>query len=194
MVFISILSSHAQAQENPILGKFSLSESKGQVSMYWQILAGRTCNGIQIYRSTDKVNYSRIGFIGGICGSVTEPVNYFFVDTVPVLNMINYYYLEFGGVGTSPVIAVEIVDKRNGGYQIRPHPIQNTGRIYFEAIGGEVYILRVYDLLGHELFSDETLAGFFEITTRNLSSGSYMFTISSTDSGDRITGQLLIQQ
>jgi len=194
MVLISIFSAHAQAQTDPILGKFSLSESNGQVSMYWQILAGRTCNGIQIFRSTDKVNYARIGFIGGICGSVTEPVNYFFVDTTPVLNMINYYYLEFGGVGTSHVIAVEIVDKRNGGYQIRPHPIQSAGRIYFEAIGGEVYILRVYDVLGHELFSDETSTSFFEINASTLPPGCYTFSILAAGSARRFAGKLLIQQ
>src|SRR5687768_12462136 len=83
-----------QAQGSPILGKFSLSESNGQVALDWQIVAGSTCNGIQIYRSTDAVQYSQIGNIAGICGSITEAVNYFFTDTTPVKNAINYYYLE----------------------------------------------------------------------------------------------------
>jgi hypothetical protein len=182
-----------QAQADPLLGKFSLSEANGQVAISWQIVAGSTCNGIQIYHSTDAISFSRIGYIPGICGSVSEAVNYSFTDTTPVLNAINYYYLELGGVGSTQVIAIEIVDKGNGGYQIRPHPVQNEGVIYFEAQVGNVYILRLYDPMGKEVFYRRTPDDHFDILTSSFAPGQYVFTISSADDAAVITGKLIVQ-
>jgi hypothetical protein len=181
------------AQSNPILGKFSLSESKGHVTMYWQILAGNTCNGIQIYRSIDTLNFSRIGFIGGICGSVSESVNYIFTDSMPVLNAINYYYLEFGGVGSSQIIATEVIDKGRLGYQIRPHPVQDAGVIYFEAQVGVEYILQIFDLLGKEVYSAETSKDYFDFITSTFVPGPYVFSISALGLAPSISGILFIQ-
>lgn len=183
-----------QAQADPILGKFSLSESKGQVAISWQIIAGNTCNGIQIYRSIDAVNFTRIGYIGGICGSIYEPVNYFFTDTTPVKNAVNYYYLEFGGVGSSQVIAIEVIDKGHAGYQIRPHPIQHSGTIYFDAQVGEVYTLRLYDPTGKEIFSAKTSDDRFDVFTSAYAPGHYVFTISASGNGAGIKGKLIIQK
>ncbi len=184
----------AQAQADPLLGKFSLSEANGQVAISWQIVAGTTCNGIQIYRSSDAITFSRIGFIAGICGSVSEPVSYSFSDTTPVLNAINYYYLELGGVGSTQVIAIEIIDKGHAGYHIRPHPIQNTGTIYFDAEAGNDYILHIYDPSGKKVFSAKTSDDHFDILTSSFAPGQHVFTISKIGHVAGITGKLMIQQ
>lgn len=189
---VSLCLSHAQADS--LLGKFSLSESNGQVALSWQMLAGNTCNGIQIYRSINGIDFTRIGIIVGICGSITEPVNYFFTDTTPVKNEINYYYLEFGGFGPSNTIAIEIIDNGNSGYQLRPHPFQDSGTIFFDAESGKDYTLRMFDLMGKEVFSAETSEDKFDIITSGLIPGQYVFTISDFGNTARLTGKLIVQK
>ena len=184
---------YVQAQQDSILGKFSLSESNGLVAISWQIVAGSTCNGIQIYRSTDAVNFTRIGYIPGICGSLDEPVNYSFTDTTPVRNAINYYYLEFGGVGASQVIGIEVIDKSQSGYQVRPNPIQNEGTIYFESQIGIDYLLRIYDAMGKEVYSAETTGDHFDIITSDFSPGQYVFIISTSGDAASFKGKFIVQ-
>ena len=181
------------AQADSLLGKFSLSESKGQVLISWQMLAGNTCNGIQIYRSVNGTDFSRIGIIVGICGSIFEPVNYFFTDTMPVQNAINYYYLEFGGFGATQVLAIEIVNTGQHGYHLRPHPFQDTGTIYFEDENGQENVLQIYDLLGNEILLAKTSDDQFEVTTSTFIPGQYIFIISGSGNQDKIKGKFLVQ-
>ena len=84
------------AQRHPILGKFYLSENKGTVDLHWSIMEGSTCNGIQIYRSNDSIQFSKIGEISGVCGSISEEQSYTFSDVNPFRNQVNYYRLELG--------------------------------------------------------------------------------------------------
>ena len=181
-----------QAQGSPLLGKFSLSQFEGRVSLFWQIVEGSTCNGIQIYRSTDTINFQRIGYIGGTCGSLDEPVNYTFTDPLPVENTVNYYYLELGTIGISEVLSIEVFSSTNGGYVIRPHPIVDQGSIYFEAPGNDANLLQVFDIEGKVVYSAESADVFFEINTTSLPSGLYPFTISSINSVI-IQGSFLVQ-
>ena len=184
---------NVNAQADSLLGKFSISESKGQVLISWQMLAGNTCNGIQIFRSANGTDFSRIGIIVGICGSIFEPVNYFFTDTMPAQNAINYYYLEFGGFGATEVIAIEIVNTGQNGYQLRPHPFQDTGTIYFEDLNGQDHILQIYDLLGNEILLAKTSDAQFEIITSSFIPGQYIFIISGSGNQSKIKGKFLVQ-
>lgn len=181
------------AQGSSILGKFTLSQANGQVSLFWQIIAGNTCNGIQIYRSTDSIQYSRIGYIGGICGSETEAVNYTFTDSIPVNNTVNYYYLELGGVGTSNTLSIDVIDAGESGYQIRPHPVLNSARIYFDALSSGSYTIRIYDFQGQLVFSTESLEDRFDIDTAPWPSGPYAFTISDADNSVLTDGVMIVQ-
>ena len=191
--FLCLSIYNVKAQADTLLGNFSLSESNGQVAISWQMLAGNTCNGIQIFRSINGTDFSRIGIITGICGSVSEHVNYFFTDTMPVQNAINYYYLEFGGFGATQVIAIEIINLGQAGYHLRPHPFQNSGTIYFESSSGQDYILQIYDLNGKEIHVDKTADDHFEVITSDFIPGQYIFTISGSVNHGRIKGQFLVQ-
>ena len=112
---------------------------------------------------------------------------------MPAQNAINYYYLEFGGFGASQVIAIEIINKGPGGYHLRPHPFQSAGTIYFESVSGEDYSLQIYDLFGKEILLAKTSDDYFEIITSALIPGQYVFTITGSESRDRIKGKFLVQ-
>ena len=151
LVFACIMSAafanSLQAQGSPLLGKFSATQHQGHVNLYWQILQGNSCNGIQIYRSTDSVPFERIGYIPGICGSDFEDTNFYFTDSFPSPDALNHYYLELGTVGPSETISI-LVFTSNGNYRIQPHPIYNKAILLFNPVDEGEYTLRIYDIRG----------------------------------------------
>ena len=88
-------------QEHPILNYFSANLGDNDVYLSWEIMGGGQCNGIQILRSTDSLNYVEIGDVQGVCGSPDFAQQYDFTDESPVENSINYYRLELGVQGFS---------------------------------------------------------------------------------------------
>jgi hypothetical protein len=181
------------SQGSPMLGKFSGDQQGTTVSLYWQMLAGSTCNGIQIYRSTDSLNFVRIGYIPGICGHEFEESNYYFTDTLPLPNAINYYYLELGTIGVSDVISVNVISSGSSGYQIRPHPVVDRATIYFDPLSTSAHEIRIYDMQGIEVFYEKTTDNFFEIESSSIPSGSYAFKILSVDGNDSVKGVMIVQ-
>jgi len=69
--------------QSPILDKFDVTANHQQVFISCTIGSGNVCNGIEIWRSMDSINFNIVGDIPGICGSLAEPVNYYFIDENP---------------------------------------------------------------------------------------------------------------
>jgi len=167
------------AQNNAILGNFTLFEAQGKVTLAWSIVKGSTCNGINIHRSTDGLHYVQVGEIPGVCGSSSEPLYYSFVDENPKKNSINYYKLELGNYGDSQVLPIEIIDIENNGYQIRPNPISSTGRIYYDNDRKEVHQLIFFQLNGAVLLDILSEQDYFDVDVSSFTAGIYLFTISA---------------
>ena len=180
------------AQHNPILDNFTVFENNGKVYLNWTIISGSTCNGIQIYRSTDSINYIQVGSIAGICGSSSTAVNYNFTDNNPEKNKINYYRLELGSNGSSEILSVEIIDIESG-YQIRPNPVIGKAKIYFDNNTKLQHQLFIYNLNGFQIFSSTTKEDFFELNTETFLTGIYLFTISTEGNFPKATGKLMVQ-
>ena len=187
-------SNSALAQQNPILGHFSLFETNGKVSLSWTIVKGSTCDGITIYRSTDSLHYTQIGEIAGVCGSISEPLNYSFTDEQPVKNGINCYKLDLGNYGESQVLSVEIIDIESNGYQVRPNPMNNEGKIYFDNDRKEIHHLVIYQLNGSIITDISSEQDYFDIDLSNFPSGLHIFTISTLSGNIKATGKVIISR
>lgn len=194
IALLGMTSNSGLAQGSPLLGKFSGDQQGSSVSLYWLILAGSTCNGIQIYRSTDSVNYERIGYIPGICGDEFVDESFAFTDSLPILNAVNYYYLELGTIGVSDVISVNVISPGNSGYQIRPHPVVDRATIYFDPLTISAHEIRLYTMQGIEVLYEKTTDNYFEIETNSIPSGAYAFKITSDDQSASIDGVILLQK
>ena len=181
------------AQSNPILARFQVSETNGTVFLSWAITQGSTCNGIQILRSTDSINFIGIGSIPGICGSTSFEQPYNFIDENPVKNKANYYRLSLGGSGFSEILSVEIIALENNGYQIRPNPITANALIYFSNEKNQEHQLVVSNLRGNKIFTATTKQNFFELNTASISSGVYAFTISLTGDTPKAKGKFVVK-
>ena len=138
----------SSGQNNTILDSFTAIEIDGTVFLKWIISSGSTCNGINIFRSDDTVGFMQIGRIDGICGDPGSPQPYDFIDEHPLKNKVNYYRLELGTKGYSEIISIEIIDLEKNNYQVRPNPVSDQARIYFDLDENESYILTVYNIQG----------------------------------------------
>jgi hypothetical protein len=181
------------AQTHPFLGKFSAVEHNGFVQLNWTILAGNTCNGIQIYRSVDSLEFTQIGAIAGVCGNLSTPESYIFLDERPAINRINYYRLELGGSGSSQVIAIEIIRLTDAGVQIRPHPADANVSIYFSNSNNTAHDIRIYASSGTLMHAADTNQNVFNADVRNFPSGVYVLGIYNSDNLLVARGQLLVQ-
>ncbi|PKO97870.1 MAG: hypothetical protein CVU14_09065 [Bacteroidetes bacterium HGW-Bacteroidetes-9] len=181
------------AQDYNILDKFIATESNGKVFLNWVITSGQTCDGINILRSTNNINFIQIGEIPGVCGSSTTPQPYSFVDENPVFNSVNYYYLELGTTGYSEILEVEIIDTRIGGYQIRPNPVIDKAQIYIDNKKSENHELWLYNLSGAHISTLNTNNEYFEFDAANLSSGIYIFAIINLATSSITKGKIVVK-
>lgn len=179
------------AQKTISLGYFGASEKNGEVVLSWSIEKGNTCNGISIHRSTDQINFDKIGDLFGVCGSSSKTLYYSFIDEQPEENKTNYYHLRFGSIESSKIITLDIINIKNKNYSIRPHPIINNGKIYFKPSNNKAHQLSVYDLNGKKILHALSEGESFDINLSNFGSGLYLFTI-STEAGLILTNGKII--
>ena len=137
---------HAQGD---IVANFRLAVSSGQVLLSWDLVAGNTCDGISILRSADGVNFQEIELIEGICGSITEPIPYSFLDETPIAGF-NHYKIQPGLFNASEILAIEMVIIDADNFEIRPNPIVDLGKIYFNKQFNDPYTMELPTIPGAE--------------------------------------------
>jgi hypothetical protein len=186
-----VLVSNVFGQDVTILNNFNAFEAEGNVTLQWVIKSGSTCNGISIFRSTDGINFEIIGDIQGVCGNLSQPEPYSFVDVSPIKNAINCYKLELGNYGFSESVKIEIIDLAANGYQIRPHPVTTESKIYFQNKSFENFQLKLFDLNGKQIYNATTSTDFFVVNAAYLTSGMYFFRISDMNEAIRVSGKLV---
>lgn len=179
-------------QNESVIGGLTATEFNGKVLLTWSVKQGNTCNGIQILRSIDSVNFVPIGSINGVCGSTQEDTPYEFTDVSPEKNTINYYRLNLGGIGYSKIVWAEVIDIAENNYLLRPNPVEGQSELHFKNDASNLMLISFYDQTG-------TLAG--EIQTTNdqillygdeFDSGLYFFTIVDSTRNTSVKGKFII--
>jgi hypothetical protein len=193
-IVVCTLSLTVTAQNEDVILNFDATEFNGKVLLTWEIEQGYTCNGVQILRSIDSVNFTQIGSIEGICGSTLASIKYNFTDLFPEKNEVNYYRLSLGGIGFSWIISAEVIDVGANNYVIRPNPIVSNAELLYNNDSGKLYKLTVYNNYGEEVYIDYTNSESFIISKQNFSSsGKLFFVISSDESENTVKGNFLVQ-
>ncbi len=194
LICIFLFSSLATAlgQGSPFLDFIGAAEQDGKVFLQWVMSSGATCDGIDVYRSTDGEIFERVGRIAGVCGSPDFALGYDFVDESPVLNRINYYRLELGNLGVSEIIAIHVFDFSAKKYQIIPHPVSYRSELYFKNPQIENSTLSIYNLVGNRVYTAEGKASSFPIRGSELASGTYIFTVTNAAGKSLAQGKLVV--
>ena len=132
-LFISFLIAFGyNANTQTILGDFDIDQSDGKVLLAWTIKSGSVCNGMQIFRSKDSVDFVLIEDIQGVCGDLSSSVSYTYTDQTPILNNYNYYKINFGGLEDSNILGIEVINILSNSYLLKPNPVTGASDLYFE--------------------------------------------------------------
>lgn len=180
------------AQNENVVGNFSVSELNEKVLLTWSIKQGHTCNGIQILRSTDSINYTPIGSINGVCGSNQSDTPYEFTDLFPEKNTTNYYRLNMGGVGFSKVLAIEIIDPGMNSYLLRPNPVFDISELHFNNEAKNDIAFTVFTPNGTAVYSTSTIDEVILLNSSNFNSGFYLFTLVNTTNRSVVNGKFFV--
>jgi hypothetical protein len=183
----------ASSQSQTFLGKFSALESGGKIYLNWLVLAGNSCNDVEIHRASDTLSFSRIGINAGVCGSFTESLSYDYTDESPLINATNYYRLDLGVYGYSDIVAVDVIGIDDSGFQLRPNPMQTEGLLYFNNVNQEKVELTIMTVNGNVVSLSSSQSDNFQIDSRFLPNGLYYFTLVSPSGLFLIRGKLMVQ-
>jgi hypothetical protein len=191
VLLFCLISFHGNAQIEEYLNFYTATENEGTVLLSWQIQAGNTCNGIQIARSTDNIQYTQIGEIFGICGSIDKPESYSFTDANPIPNATNFYRLQFGGGGVTAVAQIDIYQFNSSGFLLYPNPVYSEGIIRFNNKESALFILRIYDMQGKEIYTSQTQGNYFNLSNQHFQAGPYKFSLTSEGISTPIVGTFI---
>jgi hypothetical protein len=169
-----------RAQLEDILMQFDAVQTDNKIQLIFTIKAGNTCNGIQIYRSTDSLTFVEIGDIQGICGSSGRDESYSFTDNSPVGNKMNYYRLQLGTLGYSFIAKLFFIQPDGNKALLFPNPLTGETIITFLNTSREQVMLSVFNSGGISIYnSSPTKENKFWLNKEDYSPGLYFFNIIS---------------
>ena len=192
-LFISFLIAFGyNANTQTILGDFDIDQSNGKVLLAWTIKSGSICNGMQIFRSKDSVDFVLIEDIQGVCGDLSSSVSYTYTDQTPILNNYNYYKINFGGIEDSNILGIEVINILSNSYLLKPNPVTGASDLYFENDNQSEVVLKVFDDFGDVIYLKETQANKFTLDSTSFSSGMYYFSLENKTTRNVINGKAVI--
>ena len=174
ILILLLISSNFAFAQGQIVSSFKGAQINSIIHLEFTIIAGQTCNGIVIERSTDSLNFLMIGEIAGVCGSIDDPVNYAFDDTSPIANADNFYRLAPGNAGWSEVIKVHFDDKANVDYLILPNPFNDYATISFQNPLNKNEQWIIYNAAGNFVNEGFARSNTFILMKNNLNPGLYI--------------------
>ena len=157
---------------------FSAQQASNDVLISFTIRGGVTCQGVQVMRSSDNINFVSIYDIQGVCGNLSFDETYNWTDATPHQNQNNYYRVDLGSLGiSSDIITVPFIKYNGSGYHMFPNPCKNDCRIYFSNANHAPHQYIIFDGTGSVVYSGETDGDEIYVDSNLLSSGIYRFIV-----------------
>jgi len=193
IAFFLEISISARAQEEPALGHLQLIEVDKKVRISITFEAGTSCDGIQIFRSQDGIDFKEIGEIPGICGDPEFSKSFFFVDENPVKNTPSFYQVVYGRKIKSEIKTIQLIQPGDAGFLSRYLPDLQSLEVLFKNPQKERYEIFVYGQNGNLIFNASSTESSFLLPSYKIPSGWYVFTLRSQKSGADILGKLILK-
>jgi cyclophilin family peptidyl-prolyl cis-trans isomerase len=164
--------------QDSLLNYFLVNETSRQtILLNWEIKSGNTCNGIEIFRSTDGNHYYYLNEISGICGSSSSAISYQFEDENPVSNSTNYYKIKLGSGEPGTAVSQFFISVDKNSYLLYPNPADNQVKIHFENQDQSEVTFQLMNISGQIVLTERANTDFLEPDLTNFSSGVYIFSI-----------------
>ena len=182
-VYYSYITSGAVPVE---LVSFNSSVDRNIVSLSWSTATEINNRGFEIERSTDKANWTNIGFVEGK-GTTSETQHYSYSDKITGSESSSFYYrlkqLDYNGTYEySYIVQAEVGPVDFTLAQNYPNPFNPATTISYQLPVNSFVSLKVYDVLGNEvasLVNEQKAAGNYDVNfdASSLGSGVYFYTI-----------------
>ena len=185
-----LIASLGFGQGHPLVESFSAIQVDDHIQLDFAIIGGGSCNGVQLLRSSDGVQFFRIDEIQGICGGSEFTEHYTLLDESPLQATTNHYKLVLGFQGESQVIQLNFVPL-NAGFNVFPNPVQDWAVLKWDNPTGVQFTVDIYNLSGHQVEHAEGITSseiFLQL--RDFLPGTYIFQLIGED-GRRITGKFI---
>jgi hypothetical protein len=180
----------AQSEEHPFIKSFDLTVLDGRIHLAWTMAAGSTCDGSDVERSSDGVNWSAIHRIEGICGDPLLDVPYTFMDAeVPEFSTV-HYRIRLGFAGYSSVRTAVFKQLIDSDLRFYPSPMRDTATLLLNVPGSARVDLLIFDMNGRVVLEEQGLLGReHTIHLPYAAPGSYAFV--ATADGRRFQGRFV---
>jgi hypothetical protein len=156
---LAVASFSAQAQEHPYLSQFQVIPGFGEVVLNWTMNAGSTCSGTRILRGYSPDDLQVVGDVLGLCGSISEPVSYSWVDEHPPELSVLYYRLDLGLNGPSSVQRVEFDQLISSEQRFFPSPNDGSGTLLLRVPSNARVDLTVWSADGRSVLVKRSAIG-----------------------------------
>jgi hypothetical protein len=147
--------------------------SQSSIQLNWITTAGSTCSDLLIERSEDLSSFNEVYRHSGVCGSTSEEISYFWVDS-DALPGISYYRIQEAlGQFTDTIEVLNPIG--NDEVIMFPNPASNEVSIYRTNPDAKIPSLIIYDLRGKLILQTEIENQLSSINTSTLIDGIYYF-------------------
>ncbi|MFT5725062.1 MAG: hypothetical protein ACI9JN_002185 [Bacteroidia bacterium] len=133
------------------LSNYNVSEEQGSVLVTWTTSAGFTCEDIIIGSGTDSNVLSTVYTYPGICGSEQKEEMYTFLFRDVEYNKPNYFQIDLGKFGTSPVLEITVISVERLNPKVYPNPATSLSTLIFSNPNQETATVNVYKANGQPI-------------------------------------------
>lgn len=164
------------AQEHPFLSAYALTELPKGVLVNWTIHGGSTCDGQEVQRSSDSLNFTIVHLIQGICGSPESSTPYTWFDPSPPELSKVFYRLKLGFDGYSSVRSVFFRQLNESTQRLFPNPVELAATLVVDVPLNTTVDLRIHNAAGSVVWERFALPGpSIEMNLSGLPAGLYFY-------------------
>jgi len=178
LVMATPLSLWAQ-DEHHFIEAFELTVLDGRIQVAWTMKGGSTCDGTEVERATDGLNFNVVHRIAGICGDPSVPVSFSWIDAAPPEFSTVYYRIRMGVDGTSSVKQVIFDQLVTTDQRIFPVPVVENATLVLNLPLSAVVEIRIYDGQGKLVLERSGTGRNHPLPLASMAPGAYNYTATS---------------
>jgi hypothetical protein len=167
---------HAQDEEHPFIRTFTLLVVDDRILVSWTMTGGSTCDGSEVLRSTNGVDFTPVHSIEGICGDEFSDVPFSWWDNTPPEFSTIHYRIKFGFLGSSSIKTVEFAQLTTSQQRFFPSPMREEATLVLNIPASASVDLVIFDAAGRLVWEQQGLVGrTHRITLPGVPAGLYTY-------------------
>ncbi len=135
-------------QVDEYLVSYSVTEESQAAFISWTTSAGFQCEDIVIEHGVDSSNLNPIYTYPGICGSTDKEEKYNFVFRSIEFNKPNYFRINLGRFGKSPLLEITVISADGLNPKVYPNPATKNSTLLFQNSNRDIVTVTMYSLDG----------------------------------------------